>query len=221
MKKLAVLLIVLCMLICAAAAEDGTEADVRPLPVGPERTDLTDGAFDVQVLDMDRAAEKQELTLMLYVTDRYDADQIRNLSPGETILIAGTVYTVEAVDIRDESWTDEDNDLLYEVIPVEEEWEGLWFTEALDGTFIAHVGDWNPVTYVDTVTVKLPLPDSFVYYDYPGGEEPREGTEEDLLGDLAESSPEFFSPYNTYVIFQDGTLAEFHNWSYPWGPAAD
>ena len=216
MKKWMALLAGICMMVSAAAAPGEPVADVQPLPVDPEAMDPANRSFDVQIADMDQTAEKQELKLMRYVTDRYDPEQIRSLSPGDTVLIAGTVYTVKDINIRDAGW--EEEELLYEIEPEEEEWEDLWFTEASDGTFLAHVGDWSPVTYVDTVTIPLPLPDFFAYYDYPGGEEAEAATADELLEDILERKPEFFSPYNTTAVFRDGELAEIHNWSYPWGP---
>ena len=41
---------------------------------------------------------------------------------------------------------------------------------------------------------------------------------EELLADLAEDTPELFSPYNTNAVFRNGELLELHSWSYPWGP---
>ena len=96
--------------------------------------------------------------------------------------------------------------------------EGIHFLQLSDGFFIANVGDWTPVTYVGHITIPLPLPASFVYYDYPGGEDAEIGTEEDLLADLQDSSPSFFNPYNTSIFLRNGELLELHNWSYPWGP---
>ena len=94
----------------------------------------------------------------------------------------------------------------------------IHFLQLSDGFFIANVGDWTPVTYVGRITIPLPLPASFVYYDYPGGDDPKMGTEEDLLADLQDSSPSFFNPYNTSIFLHNGELLELHNWSYPWGP---
>ena len=207
------------------AMEEGTvpggqsAAKVSPLPVDTSTLDFSNGFFDVQIEDIEQIVQNQSLTFSLYLDDHYDPDQIRNLSPGDTILVAGNVYTVKDISIRDDRWFEDDPEsLVYEIETEEEDWEGIHFLQLSNGSFIANVGDWAPVTYVEQITIPLPLPASFVYYDYPGGEDPETGTEEDLLNDLRDSSPSFFSPYNTSIFLRDGELLELHNWSYPWGP---
>ena len=196
-------------------------ATVSPLPADRNETDLSNGSFDVQIEDMDQIAQNQSLTLSLYLEDHYDPGQIRNLSPGDTILVSGNVYTVKEISVRDERWFEDDPEsLVYDIDTVEDNWEGIRFLELSDGSFIANVGDWTPVTYVGRITVPLPLPASFVYYDYPGGEDPTTGSGNELLADLQESTPAFFNPYNTRVYLRNGELLELHNWSYPWGPDA-
>ena len=191
---------------------------VVPIAVDPDSMDLGNGTYDIQVVRPDMVLRWKSLTLALYVTDRYEADQITNLAPGDTLLVNGLFRTVTDVSHWEEPAPDGSRALIYEVATEEENWEGLTFVQSSDGTFRAYVGDWSPVTYVGTVTVPLPLPEGFVFYDYPGGDDPTAGTEEDLLNTLEDSSAEFFSPYNTTAVFRDGKLAEIHNWSYPWGP---
>ena len=194
-------------------------AKVFPLPVDTNSLDFSNGSFDVQIEEIEQIEQHHSLTFSLYLDDHYDPDQIRSLSPGDTILVAGDVYTVKDISVRDDRWFDDDPEsLIYEIETEEENWEGIHFLPLSDDVFIANVGDWTPVTYIGEITIPLPLPASFVYYDYPGGEDPETGTEEDLLNDLQESSPRFFSPYNTSIFLRDGELLELHNWSYPWGP---
>ena len=194
-------------------------AKVAPLPVDITSLDFSNGSFDVQIEDIDQIVQNHSLTFSLYLDDHYDSNQIKNLSPGDTILVAGAMYTVKDISIRDDRWFEDDPEsLIYEIETEEKDWEGIHFLRLSDGFFIANVGDWTPVTYVGHITIPLPLPASFVYYDYPGGEDPEIGAEKDLLNDLQEGSPEFFSPYNTSIFLRNGELLELHNWSYPWGP---
>ena len=214
MKKIIVLLVCLLTAVSAAAAER-----VEPLPVGAEQLDFANGSFGIQVEQMDRIDRDRTLVLSLYVTDRYAPEQVTNLQPGDTILVSGKTYTVQDVSVRDERWSDEDpEEYVYEIGTVEENWDGIRFSQSSEGYYFANVGDWTAVTFAGTVTVPLPLSASFAYYDYPGGEEPEKGSEADLLADLRESSPRFFNPYNTMAVFENGELTEIHNWSYPWGP---
>ena len=194
-------------------------AKVSPLPVDINSLDFSNGSFNVQIEDIDQIVHNHSLTFSLYLDDHYDSNQIKNLSPGDTILVAGAVYTVKDISIRDDCWFEDDPEsLIYEIETEEENWEGIHFLQLSDEFFIANVGDWTPVTYVGHITIPLPLPASFVYFDYPGGEDSEIGTEEDLLADLQDSSPSFFNPYNTSIFLHNGELLELHNWSYPWGP---
>lgn len=193
------------------------EAKVKPIPVDPETLDLSNGSFDVRIANMDSFDRDKFLTLELYISDQYFPEEIRALAPGDTLLVNGEEYTVEEVSTRDASWPGDEPETVYDISTAEECWDGIWFSETSAGIF-AHVGDWSPVTYVGTVTVQLPLPASFAYYDYPGGEDAAIGGEKEFLQDLMDSTPAFFSPYNTWASFKNGELTEIHNWSYPWGP---
>lgn len=196
-------------------------ATVAPLPIDQNDLDLSNGSFDVQIENIDQIAQNHSLTLSLYLEDHYDPDQIKSLSPGDTILVSGDIYTVKEITVRDDRWFEDDPEsLVYEIDTVEENWDGIRFLELSDGSFIANVGDWAPVTYVGRINIPLPLPASFVYYDYPGGDDPKVGSENELLDDLKGSAPAFFNPYNTRVYLRNGELLELHNWSYPWGPDA-
>ena len=204
----------------AHAVPGGTAAaTLEPLPVDLEKLDLSNGTFDVQIEDPGDVEENRCLLLSLYLPERYDPDRVRALVPGDTVLVSGKVYTVRGVNIRDVRLSDEDPESpVYEIDTEEENPDGIRFLRQQDGSFIAGVGDWTPVHFVGNVVVPLPLPSSFVYCDYPGGEDPVTGSEKELLADLAEDTPELFSPYNTNAVFRNGELLELHSWSYPWGP---
>ena len=72
-----------------AAGEETPAAKVMPLPVDPEELDFSDGRFEVRIDGADLYEQEESLPLMLYVTDLYDAEQIENLAPGDTVLAAG------------------------------------------------------------------------------------------------------------------------------------
>ena len=204
------------VLMMSAAAGD---AKVEPIPVDPENLDFSNGTFDVRIANMDSFDRENALTIDLYEADQYDPEEIKALVPGDIVLVNGEEYTVKEVGVRDDSWFTDEPETVYDIVTEEECWDGIWFRES-DGKIFAHVGDWNPVTYVGTVTVPLPLTSSFVYYDYPGGEEAQICGEKEFLEDLRELSPAYFNPYNTCAVFSGGELTEVHNWSYPWGPDA-
>ena len=209
--------VIVCLAMLPAVSAAAGAAIVKPIPADPESMDLSNGTFDVQVANMDSFDSDRSLTLELYTDDRYDPEEIRALAPGDTLWINGKEYTVEEVSSRDSSWLGEEPETVYDISTKEDCWDGIWFADNGSQVF-AHIGDWNPVTYVGTVTVPLPLPASFIYYDYPGGEEAHEGGEKEFLEDLRDHTPKFFSPYNTFGSFRNGELTEVHNWSYPWGP---
>ena len=113
----------------------------------------------------------------------------------------------------------------YELVPEEyeiysENLDGsyLVFRKAREGLYQACMDDWVPVHFLKSVSVPLPLPESFVYWAYPGGDDPEKGSAEEFLESLRTGSPEYFSQYNTQAVFRDGMLMEIHSWSYPWGP---
>ena len=240
--------LVLCALLLLCTAGTALAARVEPLPAGPEDTDFSNGEFEVQITEKEA---DRTLGLKLYRTDRYDAEQIQQLEPGDTVVVNGREVTVLLVVIH--GYYDEDGDgeedgysttvrnaeqyadLLeqleieigteeiepsaYEVIPADEDaYLYVVFRDSGEGYFTAEVEDWTPVTFVGETEAALPLPDNFVFYDYPGGDDPQEGTWEDLIEALRRSGPEYFSPYNTRIVLRDGLPAEVHNRSYPWGP---
>ncbi len=226
MLLLALLLICVLPLLSGALAEQNPSgspnvAAVEPLPADPVQPDLLTGAFEVSIANMDRFDRDHALTFILYEKDRYAAEQIHALKPGDTVRVSGKIFTVKDLSVRDGNGSAEAPEpRVYELEALEESWDGIYFLES-DGFCFANVGDWTALSPVGSVTVPLPLSASFVYYDYPGGEDPVPSSASDFLSDLRECAPAFFAPYNTRALFRDGVLLELHSWSYPWGPDAD
>ena len=73
---------------CAYAAE------ILPLPVNHTGTDLANGAFRLTVKDADRI-DSGWFTAELFLQERYDGEQIRALSPGDTVVMNGKTWTVK------------------------------------------------------------------------------------------------------------------------------
>ena len=216
--RMGVLLAILC-LVCSTAfsePESSPEADVMPIPADPECIDLENGSFKARLEDLDRIDEGW-FTVALYKVDEYDPEQIRNLKPGDTLLVNGEIYTVEEVSSRDIGWIGEE-DIVWDVVTEEECWGGLWFREYGQDTFAAYLDDWVPCTYAGSVKVTLPLPEKFELYAVPGGEDPEVYKAEEFLEKLREGDWSIYNEYNTSAAFEDGELVWIWRSGYPHGP---
>ena len=229
--------LVMCMMLGAAFAEGSRE--IAPVPFTDELADLQNGSFCLEVEDMDRIDNSGYFTAVLYLEDLYEAEQIEGMKKGDKIWVNGTWFTVGEIVLHEEEvYWDGDNaeppkegepavQITYEImLPEDAVYEYIVFQKAGNGYYYAVVDDWNPVSLITRIKVMLPLPDQFVYKEMSGG-----GAEEDLFGaedflDLLRGAGEekgtsFFSPYNTYVRFEDGMLTEIESYSYPYGPVSD
>ncbi len=183
--------------------------DVAPLAVDPEKLDLNNGSYNIALRDLDKIREEKYFTAELYVEERYDAQQIRSLAPGDTVQMNGSVWTVEKMVVHSE--------YAYELYPVEEYggFIAFWFQE--DGTFHGVMNDWSPVIRVGEKKVTLPLPENFAYYTYSAGEPEAPKDVQSMLDDL-ERNGDNFVPYNTTADFENGELAAVKHSDYPEGP---
>ncbi len=229
--------LVMCMMVGAAFAEGSRE--IAPVPFTDELADLQNGSFCLEVEDMDRIDNSGYFTAVLYLEDLYEAEQIEGMKKGDKIWVNGTWFTVGEIVLHEEEvYWDGDNaeppkesepavQITYEImLPEDAVYEYIVFQKAGNGYYYAVVDDWNPVSLITRIKVMLPLPDKFVYKEMSGG-----GAEEDLFGaedflDLLRGAGEeegtsFFSPYNTYVRFEDGMMMEIESYSYPYGPESD
>ena len=205
---LLVLLLTVLFAACACAA------DIRPLEINPDEVDLSNGVFCLNVKDEEKIYDESFFTAELFLEDRYDAEQIKALAPGDTAEMNGVIWTVDEVVIHESEYPEEH--AVYEIIPVEEYYGYLVFSPAEDGTYIAVIDDWVPVTPVGEVRVSLPLPDRFTYIRISGGEEEDPVGADGFLEDLYMFGG--FIAYNTSCVMENGTLVNVIHSSYPWGP---
>ncbi|MBQ6290531.1 MAG: hypothetical protein IJK71_14960 [Clostridia bacterium] len=210
---LLVLLLTLCFVACACAAE------IRPIPVDHDSLDLGNGEFRLSFRSTDRIGNGGYFIAVLYLQDHYDAKQIRTLAPGNKVLINDHSWTVKEI-IPHTDPASPDTVTAYEICP-EEAFDGyMVFESGKDGSFIAVVNDWIPVTSVGFAKVLLPLPDSFRYTPVVSGEEDMPLSAEEFLNSLqADENP--FNAYNTSGIFENGNLVSVTHASYPNGPDND
>ena len=205
----AVLLSLLAVILFSACA---SAADTRPLPVDWSGTDLNNGTFRLTIRDTGRIEDGGYFTAALFLEDRYDAAQILALAPDDTVLAGGRTWTVREIVPH----TDDGSGKVYayEVYPVEETGSYLSFEPLEDGTFIARIDDWVPVTPVGEIRVTLPLPDAFRYVSVTAGEEDEPTGADMFLKDADDT----WTAYNTVCVMEDGVPVRITHASYPWGP---
>ena len=207
------LLFTLCLTACACAAE------IRPIPVDHDRLDLSNGEFRLSFRSTDRISSSGYFIAVLYLQDHYEAKQIRSFSPGNRVLVNDRSWTVKEV-IQHTDPESPDIVTAWEIIP-DEEFDGyMVFEPCPDGTYIAVINDWTPVTSVGFVKVIPPLPDSFRFVPVASGEEEGPCGVDEFL-DLLQADENLFTPYNTAGILKDGVLVSVTHASYPDGPDAD
>lgn len=210
---LLVLFFSLCITACACAAE------IRPIPVDHDRLDQSNGEFRLSFRNTDRIGDNGYFIAVLYLQDHYQAGQIRSLAPGDTVLVNDRFWTVKEI-IPHTVPESPDTVTAYEICP-EEAFDGyMVFESAKDGSFIAVVNDWVPVTSVGFAKVLLPLPDSFRYIPAVSGEEETPLGAEEFLASLR-AYTDSFNAYNTACVFENGRLVSVTHASYPEGPAGD
>ena len=199
-----------CFAVCACAAE------VRPIPVDHDALDLCNSEFRLSFRGTGRMDDSGYFSAVLYLQDHYEAEQICSLSPGDTILVNDRIWTVREI-IPHTDPDSPDTVTAWEICP-EEDFDGyLVFKPGKDGSFLAVINDWIPVTSVGFVKILLPLPDSFRYIPVLSGEEETPLAAEEFLS-LLQADENLFNAYNTSGIFEDGKLVSVTHASYPYGP---
>ena len=88
---LLVLLLTLCCTACACAVE------IRPIPVDHDSLDLGNGEFRLSFRSTDRIGRSEYFIAVLYLQDHYEAEQIRSLTRGDTVLINDRIWTVKEI----------------------------------------------------------------------------------------------------------------------------
>ena len=210
MKQNRIVIAILLALLALAVAACASAAEIRPVPLDHDTLDLGNGVFGFFVRGADKVEKTGSFTAVLYKLDHYDGKQIRNLALGDTVYANDRKWTVKEVVIHSLAETP-DVQTDYEIYTEEDlgEEEYLAFQPCEDGTYIAVMGDWNPLTLAGSVQVKLPLPDDFAY---AWGDEKQDT--EAFIGDLGY----FVNPYNTECEFRDGKLIRVESNDYPYGP---
>ena len=206
-----VLFLALAMITCASAAE------VRPVPVDHDLTDLGNGMFSITIRDRDRISNGGYFIAVLYQTDCYDGEQIRALVPGDTVYADDRRWTVKEIVLHSDG-ENPDEPISYEIY-TEEEMDGyLVFQPREDGKYEAVINDWSPVVLLGSVKVRLPLAENFEYIRISAGEEGDPVGTKEFIDDLGTFSGDSFSAYNTTCEFRDGKLIRVISSSYPQGP---
>ena len=210
MKQNRIVIAILLAILALAVTACASAAEIRPVPLDHDTLNLGNGVYGLFVRGADRVEKTGFFTAVLYKQDHYDGEQIRNLAPGDTVYANDRKWTVKEVVVHSNvEAPDVPTD--YEIYTEEDlgEEEYLAFQPCEDGTFIAVMGDWHPVTLAGTVQVKLPLRDDFVY--------DRDGEKQDAAACI-EDLEFFVNPYNTQCEFRDGELIRVENHDYPYGP---
>ena len=210
MKQNRIVIAILLVMLALAVAACASAAEIRPIPLDHDTLDLGNGVFGFFVRGADKVEKTGSFTAVLYKQDHYDGQQIRNLASGDTVYANDRKWTVTEVVVH--SFADApDVPTDYEFYTEEElgEEEYLAFQPCEDGTYIAVMGDWHPLTLAGSVQVKLPLPDDFVY----AWDDAKQDAEA-FIADLGY----FANPYNTECEFRDGALIRVESNDYPYGP---
>ena len=217
MKRNHILAAVLLALLLTLALAAASAAEVRPIPVDHDKVDLGNGTFNLQIRSADRIETNSYFIAVMYLEDRYDAEQIRSLAPGDTVFVNNKKWTVKEIVIHREDGEPEEAAVV-EVYTEEELGGYLAFSPCADGTYAAVINDWIPVTLAGSVIVRMPLPDNFEFVTFTAGEEDEPGDANAFAEYISTSDPDSFGPYNTTCVFEDGLLKKVTCYSYPYGP---
>ena len=204
-----ILLAVFLFTACACAAK------IDPLPAEGTGAVPDSGTFRLTVRDNDRIVPGGYFTAALFRQDLYAAGQIEGMAPGDRVRAGGRTWTVKEVVLHTDPDTGEAE--AYEVYPEEDYYSYLAFVPAGDGSYIAVIDDWTPVSPVGEIRVMLPLPDRFTYIPAAGGEEEAPRDAEAFIAELQEDG-ESFTAYNTECVLEDGVPVRVTHASYPAGP---
>jgi len=106
MKNILSILLIL-VLILSAGLSCAETKHIGPLELTPESYDLDNGEFWFTT-DIEGEATGDSFTMTLYLEDRYEPDEIKNLKKEDTVEVDGKTYTVDVVVIH--GWYDSDGD---------------------------------------------------------------------------------------------------------------
>ena len=106
MKKILPFLFILALIFTSSLSFAETK-HIGPLELTRESYDLDNGEFWFTT-DVEGEPSGDSFTMTLYLEDRYDPDEIKNLEKGDTVEVDGKTYTVDIVAIH--GWYDSDGD---------------------------------------------------------------------------------------------------------------
>lgn len=229
-----------CFILCAEAKT------VRPLETDPDSVDLANGSFCAGVDNPEAIPEGHfTLTLGLedsYATEEIksldpgDTVVVNGKEYDvELVIIHGLYdedgdgeYDADTTAVRDaekhreiidrlELSVTEDKEIVpyaYEVCAEDD--YSLVFCIVSDTACFVQYNDCTMYSPVGTVEVLLPLPESFSYYDFSGGEENGPLTAEEFIENVTTHGS--FNPYNTSAVLKNGLLVKIGHSDYPEGP---
>ncbi len=169
-----------------------------PLPSGLEIDALTDCTVPAKFTSNDFRWMGGNLTMKVFSEDLYDAVEVLQLAPGDTLIYDGEKIVVETVENKDGFLT----------INGGLEKGGAWLQAWEGGTYRACQWDDHSL-YSELGTVQLPLSDAFMIVvcgEIPEVPSDTLTTGQKLYLETLESWRREFYPLNTKVVVVDGII---------------
>ena len=168
----------------------------------------TDADYFVRITEASQINSGGYFAMEMYEQDQYPGDDVKALSAGDIIVVNGDLVQVDSLIEHEEG--------MLEIRP-SGEFDGYIVLIPFGENYCALVNDWIPCTYVETVKVWLPLPDTFVYLSVEADDQVQYTAGEFIRMLEADGGAEM-NPYNTIASFRDGLLVQIMHASYPFGP---
>ena len=201
-KLLSVILFLACLMMSAAAQAQSL------VPTEPGELSTTDADYCVRITEAAQINAGGYFAMEMYEQDQYPGDDVKALSAGDIIVVNGDLVQVDSLIEHEEG--------MLEIRP-SGEFDGYIVLIPFGENYCALVNDWIPCTYVETVKVWLPLPDTFVYLSVEADDQVQYTAGEFIRMLEADGGAEM-NPYNTIASFRDGLLVQIMHASYPFGP---
>jgi len=151
MKRLFTFFLILSMILLSAGSVSAEEGVIMPFPTETE-VDTSYGVYTVSLKDSSDILSSGTIKLSLYAQDMYRLEDIDKLQVGSSIQVAGNVYNVSEVTVRQDGSVAVDDG----TVPVVFRPHGE--------VYIATRNDSAVGSYVGDYTMTLPLPESFAFY---------------------------------------------------------
>ena len=151
MKRLFTFFLILSMILLSAGSVSAEEGVILPFPTETE-VNTSWGVYTVSLKDSSAILANGSVKLSLYAQDMYRLEDIDKLHSGSSIQVAGNVYHVSEVTVRQDGSVAVDDG----TVPVVFQPHGE--------VYIATRNDSAVGSYVGDYTLTLPLPESFTFY---------------------------------------------------------